>query len=65
LLLIVAVVLWLRWKEGVCCRLALQTLSQRDVALRTGNSAELLTTVCLPAAIQDPAVPEQAEILTS
>ncbi len=64
LLLIVAGVLWLRWKEGEVCRSAIQTLGRLDTALRTGNSADLLSTVCLPAAIQGRTGPEQAEFLT-
>jgi hypothetical protein len=64
LLLVVAGVLWLRWQEGLPRRQALQTLARLDNALRTGNSADLLTVICLPAAVQGRTAPEQAQFLT-
>ena len=64
LLLIVAVVSWLRWKEGEPRRLAIQTLSELDTAVRSGNSPDLLKIVCTPAAIQGRTAPEQAEFLS-
>lgn len=54
---------WLRWKEGEPRRCALQIVGRLEAALRTGNSADLLGTVCLPAAVQGRTAPEQAEFL--
>jgi hypothetical protein len=64
LLLVVAVVFGLRWKWGEPRRLALQSLSQLDTALRTGNSTDLLKLTCTPAAIRGRTAPEQAQFLT-
>ena len=63
-LLVVVAAVWLRWKDGEPRRLAIQTLSQLDTALRTGNSPDLLKLICTPAAIQGRTAPEQAEFLT-
>lgn len=64
LLLIVAVVFWLRWKEGGPRRLALHPISQLGAAVRTGNSPDLLKAICTPATIQGRTAPEQAQFLT-
>lgn len=64
LVLVVAVVVWLRWKGAEPRRLAIRTLGQLDAALHTGNSPDLLKLICTPAAIQDRTTPEQAEFLT-
>jgi hypothetical protein len=63
LVLIVAIVVWLRWKGAEPRRLAVRTLGRLDAALHTGNSPELLKLICTPAAIQGRTAPEQAEFL--
>ena len=64
MLLIVAVVFWLRWKEGEPRRLAIQTLSELDTAVHTGNSPDLLKIICTPVAVQGRTAAEQAEFLS-
>lgn len=64
LFLIVAVVVWLRWKGAEPRRFALQALGQLDRALHTGNSPDLLTLICTPAAIQGRTAAEQSQFLT-
>jgi hypothetical protein len=64
LLLIVAVVVWLRWKAAEPRRFALQILGQLDTVLRIRNSPGLLKLIWTPAAIQGRTAPEQAQFLT-
>jgi hypothetical protein len=64
LLVLASGFLWLKWKHDEPRRNCLQTLSQLDTALRTGNSPDLLKLICTPAAIQGRTAPEQAEFLT-
>lgn len=64
LLLIFAGGSWLRWKAEEPRRSALRSLARFDNALRTGHSADLLNSICLPAAIQGRTAPEQAQFLT-
>jgi hypothetical protein len=61
LLLVVAWTVCPRWKEREALRPTIQTLGQLDTALHTGNSANFLNLVCIPAAIQGRTSAEQTE----
>ena len=64
LVVVVSVVVSPRRKDGQPRRLAIQTLGGLDTAIRTGNSADLLNAICIPAAIQGRTAPEQAQFLS-
>jgi hypothetical protein len=64
LVVVVSVVVSPRRKDGQPRRRAIQTLGGLDTALRTGNAADLLKTICIPAAIQGRTATEQAQFLT-
>ena len=53
-----------RIELGLDDRVKPNATGRLDTALRTGNSADLLSTICLPAAIQGRTAPEQAQFLT-
>jgi hypothetical protein len=63
-LLVLSGFLWLKWKRDEPRRDCLQALGRLDAALRTGNSADLLNTVCVPAAIQGRTGPEETQFLS-
>ena len=64
LLIIAAGGAWLWWKAGATRRASVQTLQRFNAALTTGNSADLLNAVVMPAAIQGRTGAEQTEFLT-
>lgn len=58
---IATAVLW--WRHDAPRRDSLTALTRVETALNSGNRAELLTLVVIPAAVRDRTAPEQSEFL--